>query len=1315
MLNRILSWARPAFAIAALFSCSYTQAQTIYYVSTAGDDFNTGTSWASPYRNLTKALAQANISSAAEVQIWVAAGSYTPVDGIVSLPADSRDTSFTFYRGTGEGKALKVYGGFAGTETAISQRDTFHRSYLDGDLGGGNSYHVGVIAGQIDGGDSIVVDGFTVRNGGASGLTTKVFNGVGVNRFSGGGFNISGNTNSNKICIRDCRFEYNTAANIAAGAFGSSVGQGAGMYISSSVCNIERCRFLRNTITGLGSSAGGGLYAISSTVRISGTDFLRNHVFGDYGTSTITGGTISGGGMVAQGCTITVTNSSFFQNATLGGYTYVYPSVYSCGSATGAGVSLSSSTCSFSSTNFTGNKAVGATSYTYGEMSGSARGAGIDAEFGRLLIDNCSFTADTAYAGLSADGSYYVGNANAGAIYSYNSGTDSLIALSSVFTNNAAIGGAVYNTRGGAIFANTNSLFRNTQFTNNVSAMMAGVGVAEGGAIFSGERRSVIVGCTFTGNRASGTGTSIGGAISGLRTNQLIDSSTFTGNSSTYGGAIGIYDNSLKLTNNVFTGNNASTGGCIYFAIYSLTSLTYTPHNMVANNVFNGNMADSAGGVAYLDMGVSGVDTMIGNIFSSNSANGHIDGGGAVNIVSSSHFLVNNTFFKDSSLANGGAVKIAGTGGIDKMANNIFYANVGSGSTQDTCVRSVGGFYVNTANHYGSTDPLFTNPANPAGTDGVWRTADDGLHLQLCSPAINTGNNTFIASLLSFDITNGARISGSAVDKGAYENMLTQPVMGADSMCIGSSLTFTDASSGGSWYSSNPAVATISPTGVVTALSLGVTRIRYVVSYGCITDTANRIVTVQGAPPAITSSSDHLCVYHSMVLSDAAPGGTWSTASSTIATVYPDGGVWGMASGVATVTYTLHNACGDTGTTYPIFVESLYPVITGTDSVCVGAVTTLSIVTISGAWSSYTGFGLATVDAASGAVTGLQQGFEIIQFAGTNSCGSFSSTFTVNIHRTAAVIMGPDHICAGTSTSLTDSTNNGAWSTSAPGIFSVAGWGWFVTGDAVSQGTAQVIYSLNNACGFSADTLSITVDQPAAPISGSAIFCVGGSVSLAESTTGGTWSVSPASVATISTSGVVGGVAMGSAVVTYSVSNFCGTTNSYLNMAVNAPAAAITGADTVCPGAVIVLGNTTPGGSWSSSNTGIATVSGSTVGGVVSGAATITYAVTNACGPTTATFNITVLPATSCNIGVADLASANGLRIYPNPASSELYIEYGYAMTARLINMDGRVLRTVQSAGSMELHDLPDGVYVLEVLNTDNQRIATQRIVKTSN
>jgi hypothetical protein len=82
-----------------------------------------------------------------------------------------------------------------------------------------------------------------------------------------------------------------------------------------------------------------------------------------------------------------------------------------------------------------------------------------------------------------------------------------------------------------------------------------------------------------------------------------------------------------------------------------------------------------------------------------------------------------------------------------------------------------------------SNNPFLVNESNPAGADNQWATADDGLALTTCSPAVNVGNNA-MASGVTKDIVGNNRLFGSQVDLGAYElqqataqgiNVLQQP------------------------------------------------------------------------------------------------------------------------------------------------------------------------------------------------------------------------------------------------------------------------------------------------------------------------------------------------------------------------------------------------------------------------------------------------------------------------------------------------------------------------------------------------------------
>jgi len=106
--------------------------QPIYYVKPSGNDGDAGTSWGTAFSTLQQALTMASAGS----QIWVAAGTYKPTA--------TSDRSITFELKNG----VAVYGGFAGTETNLSQPYwQTNVTILSGDIDGdamlaNNSYHV---------------------------------------------------------------------------------------------------------------------------------------------------------------------------------------------------------------------------------------------------------------------------------------------------------------------------------------------------------------------------------------------------------------------------------------------------------------------------------------------------------------------------------------------------------------------------------------------------------------------------------------------------------------------------------------------------------------------------------------------------------------------------------------------------------------------------------------------------------------------------------------------------------------------------------------------------------------------------------------------------------------------------------------------------------------------------------------------------------------------------------------------------------------------------------------------------------------------
>jgi hypothetical protein len=126
----------------------------------------------------------------------------------------------------------------------------------------------------------------------------------------------------------------------------------------------------------------------------------------------------------------------------------------------------------------------------------------------------------------------------------------------------------------------------------------------------------------------------------------------------------------------------------------------------------------------------------------------------------------------NGSLSRAGA--ISGTTGMTlTIANCIIAGNSKQGLSQISNVTVTASNSCITADSVtGSAnltvDPQFSDLQHPAGADGVFMTEDDGLALSVGSPCINSGANSVVRE--AYDVVHAARIIGSLVDMGCYEN-----------------------------------------------------------------------------------------------------------------------------------------------------------------------------------------------------------------------------------------------------------------------------------------------------------------------------------------------------------------------------------------------------------------------------------------------------------------------------------------------------------------------------------------------------------------
>ncbi|MFI5195658.1 MAG: gliding motility-associated C-terminal domain-containing protein [Chitinophagales bacterium] len=263
-----------------------------------------------------------------------------------------------------------------------------------------------------------------------------------------------------------------------------------------------------------------------------------------------------------------------------------------------------------------------------------------------------------------------------------------------------------------------------------------------------------------------------------------------------------------------------------------------------------------------------------------------------------------------------------------------------------------------------------------------------------------------------------------------------------------------------------------------------------------------------------------LCVGTTTPLSDTDPAGTWSSGTTTVATVdVSTGVVFGVAPGTSVITY----ATATTSVTATVTVNTMP--ITGPTTVCQGSTITLSDASIGGSWSSVTP-AIATIGSASGVVTGVSGGTVGINY--TTSCGI--QLYSINVIPLTTAITGTTTVCVGSGISLSDATPGGAWSSSNSTAATVSAG--YVSG--ASPGTTTISYS--NGCGTA--SIVITVNQTPTPIAGLTSFC-NGSTSFLTSSPAGVWSTTNPAIATVSPSGTLTGTGVGSTFVCYTLADGC--------------------------------------------------------------------------------------------------------------------------------------------------------------------------------
>ncbi len=376
-----------------------------------------------------------------------------------------------------------------------------------------------------------------------------------------------------------------------------------------------------------------------------------------------------------------------------------------------------------------------------------------------------------------------------------------------------------------------------------------------------------------------------------------------------------------------------------------------------------------------------------------------------------------------------------------------------------------------------------------------------------------------------------------------------------------------------------------------------------------------------------------------ITLTDNVAGGSWSASNDKVTVA--DGMVTGISNGGAMITYTTDGICGHGIATKLVTVGSYTSLSTPITAyyfyLCEGGTAQFFDATAGGTWSiNPADAGMASVSG-TGMVSGISAGAVRLSY----TLGTSIATAVVTVFPTPAAIAGIASACQGLTTQLSDPTFGGVWSSAIPSVATVSNTGLVTT---VYPSVVPIYYTIPTT-GCRAIATVIVNANPAA-ITGPVKVCTGLSIALTDATPGGTWSTSNTR-ASIDAIGNVAGISAGSATITYTTTAGC---IKALNIIVNQAPSAINGNLSVCAGSKTFLSDATTGGiSWVSSNSTIATVSGSgVVTGVSAGSAFITYTISNNC-TVAAVVSVNPTPQVSQISGASSVANhGNGIVLSDN-------------------------------------------------------------------
>ncbi len=168
-------------------------------------------------------------------------------------------------------------------------------------------------------------------------------------------------------------------------------------------------------------------------------------------------------------------------------------------------------------------------------------------------------------------------------------------------------------------------------------------------------------------------------------------------------------------------------------------------------------------------------------------------------------------------------------------------------------------------------------------------------------------------------------LSGCIVTKTLTISNQPGAIIGASRVCLGGTVTLSNATPGGTWATLNDTIAAADAiTGVITGMSVGGVAVIYSIG-SC---QALGGMTVETKPVAGISGLYNICVgvpetvFGSGVF--GADSSAWESSDPSVATIDQGGGLAGISLGTTTITLKCFHMCGNSEATIPVSVIDCY-------------------------------------------------------------------------------------------------------------------------------------------------------------------------------------------------------------------------------------------------------------------------------------------------------------------------------------------------------------------------------------------------------